>query len=170
MNRFRGDVLLRAAATLGFLGPLAAQAESWRSYHNSRFGTTADVPRSWTMGAPPENNDGRVFTSPDRRAEIIVSGIFHVLPHDEEIANKFAPNAGETITYKRQGPGWTVVSGTKGDRIFYRKSILSCRDTIWNDVSIEYPAADKEKFAPLVVHVAGSLRPSQGYDQTTKCK
>lgn len=170
MNRFGGGALFRAAATLAFLGPLAAQAESWRSYHNTRFGTTADVPRGWTLVEPPPvNSDGRIFTSPDERAEIIVSGSFNVLALNEEIAILLAPTEGETITYKKQGPGWIVVSGTKGDRIFYRKHMLSCHGTIWNSVRLEYAASEKERFAPLVTHVAGSLRPGQGFE-TAKCK
>jgi serine/threonine-protein kinase len=166
MSLLRKTAIVASAAILAVVG---ARAESWRSYHNTRFGTTADVPQSWTMGRPPQNNDGRGFTSPDKRAEIIVSGMFHVLSREEELAIMLEPNQGEAITYQKQGPGWIVVSGVKGDRIFYRKSILSCRDTIWNDVSIEYPAAEKEKYERLVAHVAGSLRAGKGYDWLTKC-
>jgi len=51
----------------------SAWAESWRSYHNARFGTTADVPAGWRMEPPPANNGGRIFTSPDGRAELVVA-------------------------------------------------------------------------------------------------
>ena len=92
----------------------------------------------------------------DVDGEIIISGIFHVLPRKEEVAIHLEPGEGETITYKKEGSNWIIVSGIKGQKIFYRKSILSCRDTIWNDVSIEYPAAEKEKYDPLVSHARGS--------------
>lgn len=158
-----------ALASIAIIVAASAGAETWRTYHNTRFGTTAEVPANWKMGPPPENNDGRAFSSPDGRAKIIISGIFHVLPHQEEVAVHLKPGEGETITYKKQGSNWIVVSGIKGDEIFYRKSILSCRDTIWNDVSIEYPAAEKEKYDPLVARVAASLREGRGYDRVTKC-
>ena len=61
-----------------------------------------------------------------------------------------------------------VVSGTKGDSIFYRKSILSCRDQVWNSVSIEYPAAEKKAFDAIVTHVAGSLKAGQS-EQVAEC-
>jgi hypothetical protein len=167
MSRLEEKFML---ASMAILVAASAGAETWRTYHNTRFGTTAEVPASWKMGPPPENNDGRAFSSPDGRAAIIISGIFSVLSDKEEVAIHLGPGEGETITYKKQGSNWIVVSGIKGHKIFYRKSILSCRDTIWNDVSIEYyPAAEKEKYDPLVAHVAASLREGRGYDWVTKC-
>ena len=127
-----------------------AHAETWRTYHNTRFGTTAQFPAGWTMGQPPANNDGRDFSSPDKRATMVVSGIFSTQPREDEFASRAKPDEGETITYEKRGAGWIVVSGTKGDMIFYRKSILTCGDTIWNDLSIEYPATDKAKYDALV--------------------
>ncbi|PWB81982.1 MAG: hypothetical protein C3F11_13490 [Methylocystaceae bacterium] len=167
----RGKTLsVSAAMILTAFCASGARAEGWRTYHNARFGTTADVPESWAMGEPPENDDGRIFTAPDKRSELIVSGSFHVLPHEEEIAIKLAPNEGETVAYVKRGKDWIVVSGTKGDEIFYRKSILSCNGTIWNSVSIRYPSVEKGKFDPLVVRVAGSLRSGRGYGFVAECR
>src|SRR5438046_1460692 len=56
----------------------SASAQSWHTYTNARFGTTADVPRDWTAGQEPENGDGLVFTSPDGQSTIIISGGLHV--------------------------------------------------------------------------------------------
>ena len=83
-----------------------AQAGVWRTYHNTRFGTTADVPASWTMGPPPQNNDGRSFTSPDKRAEITISGIFANIGSNDELASRLIATEGETITYKRPLAIW----------------------------------------------------------------
>jgi hypothetical protein len=74
------------------------------------------------------------------------------------------PLIGETITYEKRGPEWIVVSGTKGDRIFYKKSILTCHDTIWNDLWSEYPDADKQKYEALVTHVSASLHTGESYE------
>jgi hypothetical protein len=52
----------------------------------------------------------------------------------------------------------TSSSRFSGNRIFYRKSMLSRRDQIWNNLSIEYPPARKTAFDALVTRVAGSLR------------
>jgi hypothetical protein len=139
-----------------------AWAEAWRTYVNPRYGVSAEVPADWTMGPPPVDNDGRGFTSPDGSAEITVSGILFVLPRDQGFSVLTLPRDGETITYKVVQGNLVVVSGVRGDRIFYRKSILDCG--VWSDLSIEYPARDKLGYDPLVVHVAASLKPGQGYD------
>jgi hypothetical protein len=76
MSRLEEKFML---ASMAILVAASAGAETWRTYHNTRFGTTAEVPASWKMGPPPENNDGRAFSSPDGRAAIIISGIFSVL-------------------------------------------------------------------------------------------
>jgi hypothetical protein len=154
--------LTRAILASIVLGSIAgaAWAETWRTYANPRFGVSAQVPSDWTMGPEPANGDGRVFTAPDGSAEIIVSGILSALSRDQEFSIRTAPNPGETITYKAVRGAVVVVSGTRGDKIFYRKSVLHCG--IWNDVSIEYPAGEKTKYDALVVHVAASLAPGRG--------
>ena len=62
------------------------------------------------------------------------------------------------MTYKTVGASSVVVSGTKGDRIFYRRSLASCGSEIWNDLAIEYPAARKAEYDAIVRHVSASLR------------
>ena len=47
---------------------------------------------------------------------------------------------GEQITHLRGERTWIEVSGFKGDRIFYRKSLLACGSTSWHEVALEHPA------------------------------
>ncbi len=164
MNRVSGVLAALAAFAIA-----AAHAESWRTYRNDRFGATADVPAGWRMGEAPENDDGRVFSSPDGRARITISGAYAVLPRAEELDIMLKPDAGETIDYKHQGGDSLVVSGRKGDRIFYRRSLLSCGGTVWNTVYLDYPAAEKRAFNSIVAHVAGSLRGGKAYG-TGNCR
>lgn len=169
MSNRRVSWLGAMAAFAAVLIAVSAQAEGWRLYRNSRFGTTADVPKDWTMGEAPQNDDGRVFTSPDKQSEIIISGSFRTFQKEQEIADRLAPGEGETIAYRRQGKDWLAVSGTKGDRIFYRKSRLSCNGAVWNSVSIDYPASQKKNFDPLVTRVSRSLRPGRSDERLTDC-
>ncbi len=161
MARSRTGVLLFAL----LLGGSRAGAETWRIFHNDRFGATAEVPAAWRMDPAPENNDGRSFSSPDGRAKIVVSGIrAEIGSLEEDKAIRLKPDVGEVVTYEKRGGGWIVVSGTRGDTIFYRKSILTCGDSIWDDLSIEYPAAEAGKYAALVKRVSASLRGGKAYD------
>jgi len=176
MQSFRDAYALSGAALLGLtlVISLAALApghaeEKYRTYRNERFGVTADVPRDWKPGPPPENGDGLRFTSPDGAASISVSGSFNIGDTvAEALENEQLADDGETITYRDKRERMSVVSGTRGTVIFYRKAILSCGDQIVNRVAIEYPAARKAAFDALVTHVALSLRGGRGF-QTENC-
>jgi serine/threonine-protein kinase len=160
----------RLIALLLLCASLPAAAETYRSYANERFGATADVPASWRAGPPPENGDGLIFRSPDGSAALTVSGSLNIADSvDEAMRDQAAPNDGEAVTYRKSGKRHVTVSGTKGDRIFYRKSILVCGDQIWNSIHLEYPARDKKTYDALVTHVAKSLRGGPGY-QISGCR
>jgi hypothetical protein len=160
---------LPALGAFGLLTLVAnAAATEWRSYHNSRFGVTAGFPADWKMQPEPENNDGRIFISPDGRARLTISGIFATESPEVERAEKAAPLPGETLTYKAAKSNWIVLSGQRSGRVFYRKAILSCRNTVWKDLDIEYPVEDKPKYDGLAAHAAASLRPGSGYDHNCR--
>ena len=46
-----------------------SRAETWRSYHNTRFGTAAGVPASWTMGPEPANDRAASYVDRILRGE-----------------------------------------------------------------------------------------------------
>jgi hypothetical protein len=149
---------LLAAAALWCGTPACAQ--TWKTYHNPRFGTTADVPADWRSDPPPENGDGLIFNAPDGSARLVVSGSLHVWDTVAEgMAVYETPEQDRNVAYRHREPRAITLSGTKGDLIFYEKHMLSCRDQIWNSIYLEYPAARKKDFDALVTHVAHSLRP-----------
>lgn len=154
--------LLSIALLLAFSALSAAQAPQYRTYANERFGTTAEVPADWNADPPPENGDGLVFRSPDGHGSVTVSGSLHIWDSIDEAMRIFdQPENGERITYRHREPRALVVSGTRGDMIFYAKHILSCRDQVWNDLHIEYPAGEKAAYDAVVTHISRSLRPGR---------
>ena len=157
-------------ASIAALYPVSAE-QGYRTYHNDRFGVSADVPADWKPGREPDNNDGLVFTSPDGASTITVSGILNAddTPASQVISDEQRAQSGETVTYRNKGPRQAVVSGTREAMIFYRKTMLSCRDQVVNHLVIEYPAAKKQDFDTLVTHVAGSMRTSPGW-QIHNCR
>jgi serine/threonine-protein kinase len=151
-----------ALATIALVAFAAAAtaAPRYRTYVNERFGTRADVPADWKSDPPPENGDGLLFRSPDGRASITVAGGLHVWDTIDEAMQIYEePKKGDTITYRHRERRALVVSGTRGDIIFYEKHVLSCGDQIWNNVYIAYPATEKAAYDALVTRVARSLRP-----------
>jgi serine/threonine-protein kinase len=166
----RWHVASLGAIALVALAVAASAEPQYRTYANARFGTTADVPTDWKADPPPENGDGLRFRSPDQRASLTVSGMLNIYDTvDEALRSAEEPSEGETITYRHREPHGVVVSGTRGDTIFYTRRILSCGDQIWNSVHFEYPAAEKAAYDALVTHVARSLKPGRSW-QIPRCK
>jgi serine/threonine-protein kinase len=106
------------------------------------------------MDPPPDNDDGRVFRSPNRQAQIVIGGSY--MTDDVASALRDAVS-GIGVTYQRTGSDWAVASGVEGSRIFYRRSVIACHNRIINTVEITYPLSQKQAYDPLVEHVSKSL-------------
>jgi serine/threonine-protein kinase len=133
-------------------------AQSGRVYIDPRFGVEALVPGDWIDGPNPANGDGKVFASVDGQARELVYGVSRKAGIAEDIDRLSTPLVGETITYLKRGKKAVALSGLKGGRIFYRRAVLSCNDSVWAHVALDYPVAQKEDYDALVTRVAGSLR------------
>jgi hypothetical protein len=143
--------------------PMQASAQIWKTYHNPRFGTMADVPADWKSNLPPTNEDGLTFRAPDGKASLAVYGNWNLGTVAEAMADYEAPQDNRTVTYRHREARAITLSGTKGDLIFYEKHLLSCQNQVWNSIYLEYPAARKKDFDAFVTRVAQSLRPSTPY-------
>jgi hypothetical protein len=142
--------------------------ETWKTYFNSRFGTSIVYPSRFKPGRPPDNNDGRSFTADDG-AQLAVWGSLNVeerdLPGLEAFLRENAKE-GEKITYRAAGKSWLVLSGTRGDKLFYARYVLSHRNEIENAFEVSYPAALAATYDPIVARISKSLKPGRGYQTT----
>jgi len=78
-----------------FLTPVAVQAADWKSFSNDRYGFSVDVPASFKASAPPDNNDGLTFNSPDGRVEIRAYG--HLLSDGEKTSPTTSARQSDTV-------------------------------------------------------------------------
>jgi hypothetical protein len=155
-------VMISLFALLAVIAPATAKPFT---YVNARFGTVCTFPdQIFTERMPePENGDGLEWHSVDG-ASVACYGSYNALDDtpksliDNEKSN---PEPGEKVTYSKSGENWAVLSGTKGDKIFYRRSVFGKEDVI-HSVFIEYPAALKAKYDPLVGAIAPSLHEASG--------
>jgi len=162
------------------LAPVAALALSplppasdWAVYQNERFGYRLAFPREWFEPGPVSpNGDGRAFTTPDARARIVVFGANNsedltLRAYRETLLSDY--DGYDELTYSPVGNSWFVLSGYRGDTIYYQKVMFSCGGRVINVLSISFPAADKPSFAPLVEGVEDRFRPGTGYDTPRGC-
>jgi hypothetical protein len=160
---------LLACGVLGFVGlsVLAgpARAEQWLTYHNDRYGTTIDYPDQFKAEPPSDADDGRKFKDA-QGVEFAVYASYNALDfnlakyQDDTLKNL---DAGQVVTYQAHGDNWFVISGTKGDSIFYGRHLLSHGNQMTEVFSITYPASAKASYDPLVARMAKSLRPGKGF-------
>lgn len=115
------------------------------------------IPPNWHLQPADPNWHGKRFLSPDGSSWLAVYS-FPVA--DESIARHMQSVAfaeGETLTYLRGQPDWIVVSGTKGDRIFYRKAAIACNGKVWHHIAFEYPSDQRQQMIPFVMRAATIL-------------
>jgi serine/threonine-protein kinase len=113
------------------------------------------VPRGWQAAPAHPDFKGRKFVSPDGSAWMVV----YATPtsDDSREPQAYAYVDDERITYQRRTRRFVVVSGYRGDRIFYRKSNLACGGTRWHTISLEYPVAAKRQMDAVVTSIAHGM-------------
>lgn len=122
------------------------------------------VPPGWQLQPPDPNWNGRIYLSPDATASVT----FYSRPrHQQPIAEKikaFAFFDGEEINYLRAERDSIVVSGLKGDRMFYRKAVLACGGNSWHNMAFDYPVGVKSSMDDIVAHAARALDDHENTD------
>ena len=145
--------------------PAAVQtAPNWRTYQNDRYGTI-DYPDLFKAEPPPDNDDGRRFKNADG-AEFAVSASYNALDFDLAGLQQFTLkdlDPGGAVTYRAHGDDWFVISGTKGDGIFYERHLLSHRKQMTEGFVMSYPARLKQIYDPIVARMAKSFRSGTGF-------
>jgi hypothetical protein len=142
-----------------------ADADTWLTYHNDRYGTTIDYPDLFKAQPPPDANDGRTFKSADGARFVVFAEYntldFNLATYRDFIVKDIDP--GEVITYRSSGDNWFVISGTKGTDIFYERHMLSHGAQMTEGVVMTYPASLRAAYDPIVARMAKSFRPGTGF-------
>ena len=167
----RGALLGWAAAVFTFSAGIVVQpslaradqfipaAGGWQIYVNDRFGTSFAFPADiFAPAAAPENGDGRRFVAEDATLEVYA---WHNI--DSETAatlkRRLMGSDGYTdVTYSPSGRSWLVLSGYRGDNIFYEKYFFR-GDTV-HGFGIEFPADEKPFYGPIIEQIEDSFRAS----------
>ena len=153
-------------------GSALADAHKWLPYKNPRFGTQGVYPADiFKPLEPPANGAGRSFGAKDG-ASIVIQGMFNSLDDKSPKAlakEYYGPDSHPNVAYESSGKDWFVISGTRGQTVYYEKVILSCKGDIVNALTIEYPAARKGAYDALVGPIEKAFKPGRGADTTPNC-
>lgn len=166
----------RSASTVPRIDPpsealqrVQATPTATRSYVNQRFGFSLQYPPVFTQQDPlPADGSGARFATANGSAWFLAYGRRHppgpslaeVLREEEALFQE----PGATVTYRRRGESWFVLSGTReatpgGERrIFYYRVVVSRDATVTNVLRIDYPFARKLAFDDAVTLMSRSFR------------
>jgi hypothetical protein len=80
-----------------------------------------------------------------------------------EFKNWLLANTGgyDEQTYMPRGRSWFVISGYRGDDIYYEKVMFSCAGGVVNVFAISYPKDQRHLYDPVVEQMEDSFRPSR---------
>jgi hypothetical protein len=118
----------------------------FKVYHNARFNYCINYPSSILLPqGESENGDGQVFLSNDMKFSMVVSGISNSENIDIRTAYEKDLNYQSSIpknrlTLCKQVQNYYVISGYKGDDIFYSKTYLF--QNKFYSIYFEYPQVD----------------------------
>jgi hypothetical protein len=150
--------ILLAICLFAFSLAVPAQAQGFRQFEEERFGTTALVPANWRRLPPDSRWEGTRFLAPDGQGWVVIYGVPATGGAGEHLRT-MSVLPGERVTYRRLADRWFVVSGVKGDRIFYRRGLRACRGKVWHHLAFEYPSEQKRAYDRIVTAVSRSLQP-----------
>ncbi|MDQ3674415.1 MAG: hypothetical protein M3365_08575 [Gemmatimonadota bacterium] len=163
-----GGGFLVLTLALGFVpgpaasDPAAAQdsfiqaGDGWATYVNERFGTSLAVPADFTPAAAPENGDGRRFTSEDATLEVYAWDNVDGETAGSLKSRLIGSEGYSDVTYSPSGRSWLVVSGYRGDNIFYEKYFFR-GDTV-HGFGMEFPSSEKPYYEDIVEEIEDSFR------------
>ena len=160
-----------AADAAGKYQPRAA--EQWITYKNARFGYSFYYPSAlFDAGQLPENGGGQTFNTKDGHAKIVVFATsngesFTPAQYREVILKEFGGY--DRLDYSPSGQTWFVLSGYRGENIYYQKVMFSCGNKVINALSITYPTAEKAVYERLVEIIEDHFKPGRGADTPQGC-
>ena len=156
--------LVTVLMLLGLMGPSSVaradwfepQGNGWTTYVNERFGTRLDYPSSlFSEDTPDDDGGGYQFVAEDATLDVRAS---------ENSLNKSIAELRQglldlerydQVTYKPAGSSWFVLSGFRGDQIYYEKYIFIAG--IVHAFAVEFPIAAKPLYAPIIERIEDSF-------------
>jgi hypothetical protein len=171
------------AAAIVFSGMVAASAapkhqqmpeDGWITYKNDDLGYSFYYPSTFfePQGIAAAT-EAKIFLSPDKRAKIVVSAVendegFTLAGYRKTVLGEFSGY--ERLDYSPKGQTWFVLSGYRGENIYYQKVLFSCGNGVINVFSITFPTADRAFHEGLVEVMEDNFRPGPGKDTPAGCR
>ncbi len=153
------------------LGPAQAafdEGAAWETYRSDRFGYSLLFPSN-VLEQRNETPDGRgvELSSNDGFVKLKVlaaDNTDNVSLGEYRAAILRELSAGNKLSYGPMGQNWFVLSGVRGDSIYYQKVIFACGGRVIDAFALTYPEQRRQEFDPIVTTIEKNFRPTAGPD------
>ncbi len=147
--------------------------EDWTTYKNARFGYSLYYPSGlFEAESPPTNGSGLTFVSENGRAKIVVFGTHNsenLSPKEYRRVLLEEFGGYDELDYSPTGRTWFVLSGYRGENIYYQKVIFSCSNRIINVFSMTFPTVEKPLYAGMIETMEDHFKTGRGEDTPDDC-
>jgi hypothetical protein len=163
MFLFAGNSMAQQRATRAQERPMMAQQPATiATYRNEKHGFTLAYPTDKFLALPPAGDSARMFVSRDGNARLLAGALSNFDAKSLRSYREFLLNAsypGAQIDYAPVRDKWFVLSGTRGNTMFYERVTFTCGGRMINSWAMLYPAADRQTYDPIIEQVHRSYRP-----------
>lgn len=158
-------MLLVAGAAMLPLG-LAADPAQWASERDDGFGFHYAYPAATFARIEGDSKPSfHYFASPDSEAKLLFGAWSNKEGRTPDRFKQWliANTEGyDEMTYRPRGRTWFVLSGYRGDKIYYEKVMFSCGGNVVNVFAIVYPESQRANYDPVVERIEDTFRPGSG--------
>lgn len=154
--------LAGAALALAVL-PAAEAADRWALQTDPDIGFRYSYPANVFS---PIESDGKpyfhYFASTSSEAKFLVGAWNNAKGQSPEGLKRWLiENVGgyDETTYRPRGRSWFVLSGYRGDSIYYEKVMFSCGGSLVNVFAITYPVEQRDMYDRIVERMEDTFRP-----------
>ena len=159
-----GSFCFLIAVTLPMSAVVAA-IPPWSSEQDAALGFTYSYPRSLFSRMEGDGKPSfHYFVSQGSEAKLMV-GAWNNREGRTPAGFKhwLLANAGgyDELTYRPRGRSWFVLSGYRGNNIYYEKVMFSCAGGVVNVLAITYPTDQRDLYDPVVEHMEDTFRPAR---------
>jgi DnaJ domain len=136
----------QGAVTVGASAQGRSRGSSWTTYQNTRFGFALKYPTDVFAFAGPANDNGRTLVSHDGGATLHIFAAVNIAgttlaKYRRSLIEK--RYAGVTLDHTPQGKFWFVLSGARGDKVFYEHVAFSCDGKSLHGWQMIYPLSER---------------------------
>lgn len=164
-NEMRTGLLGLLLVALLAPASLDAAISSWTTAQDPDLGFNYSYPRSLFSRVEGDGKPSfRYFESDASQAKFLVGAWSNAAGQSPEKFKRWVmENAGgyDELTYRPRGRTWFVLSGYRGDTIYYEKVMFSCRGRVVNVFAITYPVNERDLYDPVVERMENAFKPGR---------